>query len=50
MKAADVMGINVITAKPDWSIQQAAMVMLETGIGGLPVVDKDNRMVGWNGQ
>lgn len=46
MNAADVMGINVITAKPDWSIQQAAMVMLEKGIGGLPVVDNDNRMVG----
>ena len=46
MKAADVMGINVITAKPDWSVQQVAMVMLEKGIGGLPVVDKDNRVVG----
>ena len=46
MKAADVMGVNVITAKPDWSVQQVAMVMLEKGIGGLPVVDKDNRVVG----
>ena len=46
MKAADVMGVNVITAKPDWSVQLVAMVMLEKGIGGLPVVDKDNRVVG----
>ena len=46
MKAAEVMGVNVITAKPDWSVQQVAMVMLEKGIGGLPVVDKDNRLVG----
>ena len=46
MKASDVMGVNVITAKLDWSVQQVAMVMLEKGIGGLPVVDKDNRVVG----
>ena len=46
MKASDVMGLNVITAKTDWSVQQVAMVMLEKGIGGLPVVDKNNRVVG----
>src|SRR4249920_2282871 len=46
MKAAEVMGVSVITAKPDWSVQQVAMVMLEKGIGGLPVVDKNNRVVG----
>lgn len=46
MQAADVMGVNVMTAKPDWSVQQVAMVMLEKGISGLPVVDKDGRLVG----
>jgi CBS domain-containing protein len=46
MKAADVMGVNVVTAKPDWSVQQVAMVLLEKGIGGLPVVDKDGQVVG----
>jgi CBS domain-containing protein len=46
MKAADVMGVNVITAKPDWSVQQVAMVMLEKGISALPVVDKDGDLVG----
>jgi len=46
MKAADVMGVNVITAQPDWSVQQVAMVMLEKGISALPVVDKDGDLVG----
>jgi len=46
MKAADVMGVNVITARPDWSVQQVAMVMLERGISALPVVDKDERLIG----
>lgn len=46
MRAADVMGVNVVTARPDWSVQQVAMVMLEKGISGLPVVDKDGRLVG----
>jgi CBS domain-containing protein len=46
MKAADVMGVNVVTAKQDWSVQQVAMVMLEKGISGLPVVDRDGRVIG----
>jgi CBS domain-containing protein len=46
MQAADVMGVNVVTVKPDWSVQQAATVMLEKGISGLPVVDQDGRLVG----
>src|SRR5690606_34297029 len=46
MKAADVMGVNVITAEPDWSVQQVAMVMVEKGISALPVVDKDGRLIG----
>ena len=46
MKAADVLGVNVVTAKTGWSVQQVAMVMLEKGISGLPVLDKDERVVG----
>ena len=46
MNAAEVMGVNVVTAKPEWSVQQVAMVMLEKGISGLPVVDSNNRLVG----
>lgn len=46
MQAADVMGVNVVTARPDWSVQQVAMAMLEKGISGLPVIDKDGRLVG----
>ncbi|MBX9825174.1 MAG: CBS domain-containing protein [Xanthobacteraceae bacterium] len=46
MQASDVMGVNVVTVGPESSIQQAAAVMLEKGISGLPVVSKDNRLVG----
>ena len=46
MQAADVMGVNVVTVRPEWSVQQVSMVMLEKGISGLPVVDKEGRLVG----
>jgi CBS domain-containing protein len=46
MKAADVMGVNVVTAKKDWSVQQVAIMMLQKGIGGLPVVDTGGRVIG----
>lgn len=46
MKASDVMGVNVITARPEWSIQEAAMVMLDKGISGLPVIDDNGHVIG----
>ena len=46
MNAADVMGVNVVTAKPGWSVQQVAMAMLDKGISGLPVIDQDDRLCG----
>ncbi len=46
MKAADVMGVNVVTVRPAWSVQQAAMLMLEKDISGLPVIDEEGRLVG----
>jgi len=41
-----IMTPNPITVKPDSTIRQAAQLMLEHKIGGLPVVDDDNKVVG----
>jgi CBS domain-containing protein len=46
MKAADIMTRNVITVAPDTSVFQAAQLMLEKRISGLPVVDKNGHLVG----
>ncbi|MBX9846958.1 MAG: CBS domain-containing protein [Xanthobacteraceae bacterium] len=46
MQASDVMGVNVVTVRPESSVQQAAAVMLEKGISGLPVVDKNDQLLG----
>jgi len=46
MRAMDVMTTNVITVEPDTSVQQLATLLSERGISGVPVVDKDNRLVG----
>ena len=46
MKAADVMTRRVITVAPDASILQAARLMLQNRISGLPVVDSRGQLVG----
>jgi CBS domain-containing protein len=46
MKAADVMTRQVITILPDASILQAARLMLQKRISGLPVVDQQGLLVG----
>lgn len=46
MKASDVMTVSVITIEPDATVHTAAKLMLERGISGLPVVDKDGKLVG----
>jgi CBS domain-containing protein len=46
MKAADVMTRQVITILPDASILQAARLMLQNRISGLPVVDQQGHLVG----
>jgi len=46
MKAADVMTRNVISVKPDDSVQSAAQLMLQHKISGLPVVDGQRHVVG----
>jgi CBS domain-containing protein len=46
MKAKDVMTRHVITVAPDASILEALRLMLQHGISGLPVVDKNGTLAG----
>ena len=46
MKAKDVMTGNVISVTPDATVLQAARIMLQRHISGLPVIDKTGRLVG----
>jgi len=42
----DIMTRDVITVTPDTDITQATKILLENRINGLPVVDKNKRLVG----
>jgi CBS domain-containing protein len=46
MKAADVMVTNVITVGPDACLRDVAHILLTNRISGLPVVDKDGKIIG----
>lgn len=46
MKAEDVMTRDVISIAPDATVLQAARLMLQHHISGLPVVDKEGKLVG----
>lgn len=46
MKAMDIMTRTVVSVKPDVTVLQAARLMLQHHISGLPVVDDDGRLVG----
>lgn len=46
MKAQDVMTRDVISIGPDATVLQAARLMLQHHISGLPVIDKDGNLVG----
>ncbi|MDO9574671.1 MAG: CBS domain-containing protein [Candidatus Contubernalis sp.] len=46
MKAQDIMKKNVITVKESDTVQDVAKVLLENGIGGVPVVNDDERVIG----
>ena len=46
MKAKDIMTSPVVSAELDATVIQAAQIMLQKRISGLPVVDKDGRLVG----
>ncbi|MGI9554176.1 MAG: CBS domain-containing protein [Thermodesulfobacteriota bacterium] len=46
-KVADIMVFPVITAKEDDTLHEVAKKMLKNNIGGLPVVDDDDKIVGF---
>jgi CBS domain-containing protein len=46
MRAHQIMTKDVITVSPDTSIVEAAKQMLEHHISGLPVLDKDGKLIG----
>jgi CBS domain-containing protein len=46
MKAKDVMTSPVVSVLPESSIAEAVRVMLQRHISGLPVIDKEGRLVG----
>jgi CBS domain-containing protein len=46
LKAKDIMTKELITVSPETEIIQAAKTMLEKHINGIPVVDKNGRLVG----
>lgn len=46
MLALDIMRTGVITAKPDLPIKEAARLMIEHGIGALPVLNEERHLVG----
>ena len=46
IEVADVMHRTVTTARPEMPIAEAATLMVDQRIGGLPVVDDEERVVG----
>jgi CBS domain-containing protein len=46
MKAADVMTTGAATVQPDTALADAARLMVEHRISGLPVVDAQDKLVG----
>lgn len=46
MRAADLMSRNIVSARPEMPVAQAAGYMLQYRISGLPVLDSSDRLVG----
>jgi CBS domain-containing protein len=46
MNAADVMTTGACTVRPDTGLAEAAQLMVEHRISGLPVVDAQDRLIG----
>lgn len=46
IEVAEIMHKGALTASPEMTIGQAAQVMLQKRIGGLPVVDEQQQVVG----
>lgn len=46
MKVGDIMTLGAATVYPDTPVLEAARLMLHHGISGLPVADRDGRLIG----
>lgn len=46
MLAKDIMTHEVITVKPDTTIEDAARLLVDNKISGIPVIDEDGRILG----
>jgi len=46
MRVVDVMTTDVIAAQPEWSLKQAARVMIDAGVSGLPVIGDNGEIIG----
>lgn len=46
LKAKNIMTTNPLTVKPSDSVEQAALLMLDNKVGGLPVVEESGKLVG----
>ena len=46
MRARGVMVRAVVTTSPDTTVEALARLMINLGISGVPVLDKDGRLVG----
>lgn len=47
MKVKDIMEKNIITATPDTTYQELAEILYKNDISGIPIVDKENVLVGF---
>jgi acetoin utilization protein AcuB len=46
LRVDEIMTRNVLTAAPDTFVEDAARLMVENKVGGLPVVDEDKQVIG----
>jgi acetoin utilization protein AcuB len=46
IKVADIMTRKVVTVHQNWTVEEAADVMLERKISGVPVIDDEDRLCG----
>lgn len=46
IKVAEVMTKNVVTVSPDATIEEAAQIMIDKKVGGLPVVKEKTKLIG----
>lgn len=46
MRVSELMTNNVLTATPEMRLKDAALLMSENSVSGLPVVDRDYRVIG----